>query len=117
MIKSRLLLIIITLILAFFLWGSFLAKSASSQLGESRLSGIEADLNIIESRLRQLEAQVNRTNVSPLPRTNPSPTLTPRTQSGNRRNDPQFDRLATLVVELKQQVNSLEKRVTKLEKS
>ena len=62
--------------------------------------------------IRQLGGQSRQ---SPSPRT----TLTPRQSTGSRGNlsqqDRMFDRLATLVVELKQQVNKLEERVAKLE--
>ncbi|BBD66133.1 hypothetical protein NIES4072_01880 [Nostoc commune NIES-4072] len=102
-------------ILAAILWGGLFGNTASSQQVESRIYNLEADLNRVESRLSQIESQLGRSGQSPSPRT----TLTPRQSTGSRRNlsqqDPMFDRLATLVVELKQQVNKLEARVSKLE--
>jgi len=90
-------------------------NTASSQQVESRLNNLEADFNRVESRLNQLEGQLGQGRQSPSPRT----TLTPRQSTGSRGNisqqDRMFDRLATLVVELKQQVNKLEERVSKIE--
>ncbi|MEA5603279.1 hypothetical protein [Nostoc sp. UHCC 0252] len=102
-------------ILATIIWGGLLGNTASSQQVNSRIYNLEADLNRVESRLNQIESQLGRGRQSPSRRT----TLTPRQSSGSRGNlsqqDPMFDRLATLVVELKQQVNKLEARVAKLE--
>ncbi|MEH1940421.1 MAG: hypothetical protein V7L01_09425 [Nostoc sp.] len=101
-------------ILATILWGGLFGNTASSQQVESRIYNLEADLNRVESRLSQIESQLGSSRQS-----SPRTTLTPRQSSGSRRNlsqqDPMFDRLATLVVELKQQVNKLEARVAKLE--
>jgi outer membrane murein-binding lipoprotein Lpp len=100
--------------LVIVIWMGLLSNSASSQQVESRINNLEADFNRVESRLSRIEAQLGQTRQSPSPRT----TLTPRSP-GTRRNlsqsDAMFDRLATLVVELKQQVNKLEERVSKLE--
>ncbi|MBW4477227.1 MAG: hypothetical protein KME54_10180 [Tolypothrix brevis GSE-NOS-MK-07-07A] len=93
----------------------FLSYPAFSQQLESRLYSLEADVNRVESRLNQIESVLNqnRSQSSRLPVTLPQPAR------NNRRNvsqqDPMFDRLATLVVELKQQVNKLEVRISKLE--
>ncbi|MBW4689166.1 MAG: hypothetical protein KME40_29760 [Komarekiella atlantica HA4396-MV6] len=90
-------------------------KTASSQQVESRLNNLEADFNRVESRLNQLESQLGQPRQPSSSRT----TLTPRQSTGSRGNlsqqDRMFDRLATLVVELKQQVNKLEERVSKIE--
>ena len=107
--------LVIAGILVTIIWGSFFSKTASSQQVESRIYNLEADLNRVESRLNQLESQLGKTRQSPSSRT----TLTPRQSTRSRGNlsqqEPMFDRLATLVVELKQQVNKLEERVAKLE--
>ncbi|MDZ7963257.1 MAG: hypothetical protein RMY34_36305 [Aulosira sp. DedQUE10] len=94
-----------------------LSKPALSQQIESRINNLEADLNRVESQLSRIQSQLGQSRQSPSPRT----TLTPRQSSGSGRNlsstqrDQMFDRLATLVVEVKQQVNKLETRVSKLE--
>ncbi|WP_392534719.1 hypothetical protein [Nostoc sp. C117] len=102
-------------ILVVIIWGSLFSNTASSQQVESRLNNLEADLNRVESRLNQLESQLKQPRQSSSPRT----ILTPRQSTNSRQNllqqDPMFDRLATLVIELKQQVNKLEERVSKIE--
>jgi outer membrane murein-binding lipoprotein Lpp len=109
--------LILTGILVTIIWGGLFAKTASSQQVESRINNLEADFYRVESRLNQIESQLGQSRQSPSPRT----TLTPRQSTGSRGNLPQqdrmrmFDRLATLVIELKQQVNKLEERVSKLE--
>ncbi len=107
--------LVIAGILVTIIWGIFFPKTASSQQVESRINNLQADFNRIESRLNQIESQLGKTRQSPSART----TLTSRQPTGSRGNlsqqDRMFDRLATLVVELKQQVNKLEERVAKLE--
>lgn len=102
---------------AIIFWGSFFAGTASSQLVESRLSNLESDLNRLESRLVYIESQLGRSGSSPPSRTTPTPSLPsrPRRNQTQQQRDQMFDRLATLFVELKEQVNTLEKRVIKLE--
>lgn len=94
-----------------------LSSPASSQQIESRLNNLQADFNRVESRLNQIESQLGQNRQPSSART----TLTPPQSSANRRNLSQsgqqqmFDRLATLVIELKQQVNKLETRVSQIE--
>ncbi len=105
----------VAVFMVIIIWGGLLSYPALSQQIESRLYNLEADVNRVESRLNQIESVLNqnRSQSSRLPVTLPQPAR------NNRRNvsqqDPMFDRLATLVVELKQQVNKLETRVAKLE--
>lgn len=112
---NKIKVLILVGILGIIIWGGLFSNTASSQQIESRLNNLEADFNRVESRLNQLESQINRGGRSPSPRT----TLTPRQSTGSgqssSRQDPMFDRLATLVIELKQQVNKLEERVSKIE--
>lgn len=103
----------VTLVIAISL--GWLSSPASSQQIDSRVSNLQADFNRVLSRLNQIEAQLNQHQRGTYPRTNIT------VQSGSRRTVSQterermFDRLATLVVEVKQQVNKLEARVAKLE--
>lgn len=100
---------------AIVLWMGLLSNTASSQQVESRINNLEADLNRVRSQLNQIQSQMGQTRLSPSPRT----TLTPRQPSRNlsqTERDKMFDRLATLVIELRQQVNKLETRVSQLEK-
>ncbi|MCW5317455.1 hypothetical protein GTQ43_27700 [Nostoc sp. KVJ3] len=102
-------------ILATIIWVGLFGSTASSQQVESRINNLEADFNRVESRLNQIESQLGQSRQSPSRRT----TLTPQQSTASRGNlsqqDRMFDRLATLVIELKQQVNKLEERVSKLE--
>jgi len=83
----------------------------------SRISALEVDVNGLESRLNRLEAQISQITRIPYPGAPASPPPARNT----RRNQPQlsreemFDRLATLVIETKDQVNKLQARVAKLE--
>jgi outer membrane murein-binding lipoprotein Lpp len=107
----------IAVALAIIIWAGLFSNTASSQQIESRLNNLQADFNRVEARLNQIESRLNQTPRSSTSRT----TLTPPQSTGSRRNisqserDRMFDRLATLVIELKQQVNTLEQRVIKLE--
>ena len=106
-----------SIFLAIILWGGFFSSTASSQLVESRLNNLESDLNRLESRLNSIESQLGRNGSSG--RITPTPSQSSRvrrTQTQSQR-DTMFDNLATLVIELKQQVNTLEARVKKLEGS
>lgn len=99
--------------LAIAAWGPLGPANASSQL-ESRLSSLEVDVNGIELRLNQIQAQLGQFRRS-------SPSVAPPLSAiQTRRNpqlnrDPMFDRLATLVIELKEQITELRTRVSKLE--
>ncbi|WP_407886395.1 hypothetical protein [Scytonema sp. NUACC26] len=88
----------------------------SSQQYDSRVFNLEADLNRLETRVIRIEALlVQNRRVPPVSTTQTPSSRSRRTVSPQDR-DRIFDRLATLVVELKQQVNALEGRVAKLEK-
>lgn len=107
----------IALLLVILAWTSLTPDIALSQQVESRIGSLEFDIRDIESRLNRIESQLNQSG-------NRVNSRTPATQtpnnSGRNRSQPSreqmFDRLATLVIELKQQVNKLETRVSSLEK-
>lgn len=107
----------IGIFLAIVLWGSFFSSTASSQLVESRLNNLESDLNRLESRLNSIESQLGRNGSSPRITPTPSQSSRLRRTPTQSERDTMFDNLATLVIELKQQVNTLEARVKKLEGS
>lgn len=96
---------------------------------ESRIARLESEnfqlrsqVNRIESQLAQLTGQstVPRRETPPLPQ-KPNPNQSP-SQSRSRTNrqplssDPMFERLATLVIELKERVQTLEAQVAQLKK-
>ncbi len=80
---------------------------AQAQAGlDSRVSRLETDLVGIQTRLNQLEASRSSQGASV-----PTPTASSGDRRGHRQllsADPQFDRLATLVIELKERVTALE---------
>lgn len=103
-------------VLVIMIWLGLLSNSASSQQVESRINNLEADFNRFESRLSRVEAQLNQTRQSPSPGISKiPPSSSPSRNLSQQERDRMFDRLATLVVELKQQVNKLEERVSKLQ--
>jgi hypothetical protein len=85
------------------------------------MSQLEADNFQLRSQVSRIESQLAQLSGRPLPQAStpnqPVPQITPRT---NRRqvssSDPMFDRLATLVIELKERVQSLEAQVAELKK-
>lgn len=89
-------------------WGLTIAVPASSDLQlESRIDRLESELSRVRSQLTQLAARSG------------APTPPPATSTPNGLNDPslseQFDNLATLAIELKQDVRDLQTRVAELE--
>ncbi len=99
------------------IWIGLLSNTASSQQVESRINNLEADFNRFQLRLSQVEAQLNQSRQSPSLRisNNPPQSQTPRRNLSQPERDRIIDRLSILIVELKQQVNKLETRVSKLE--
>ena len=118
-IFQKITLICIALLTVIITWGGLAPAPALSQRVQSRISALEVDIRGIESRLNRIETQLNQSREFESPRTRSStPSALP---SNSRQNQSQlnreqmFDRLATLVIELKQQVNKLEARVSQLE--
>lgn len=78
----------------------------------SRNPNLSFDLSRLESRVDRLEALSQpREKASARPAPAPAPRLGQPVPS----KDPMFDRLATLVIELKEQVSQVEARLSKLE--
>lgn len=104
-------------VLVLMIWIGLLSNTASSQQVESRLNNLEADFNRFQLRLGQIEAQLNQNRQSPSLRisNNPPQSQTSRRNLSQPERDRIIDRLSILIVELKQQVNKLETRVSKLE--
>jgi len=104
--------------LVIILWASLLSDTAFSGLLESRLNNLESRFYSLESQINRMETQLNRAGVSKLKVPN-NPSLSqraPRRLSQSER-DKMFDRLATLVIETKQDIKDLQKRVSQLEKA
>jgi outer membrane murein-binding lipoprotein Lpp len=105
----------LTLALAIIIWAGLFSTTASSQQIESRLNNLRADFSRMESRLNQIESQIGITRQYPNSRTSITVPQSTRRNLSPQERDQMFDRLATLVVELKEQVNTLEQRIAKLE--
>jgi len=105
---KRIWLVAIGIVLFMFIWGN--GNPASSQQAESRIINLESELSRVESRLNQLESQLSQGG-SRTPATIPLPSSSGRISQPNR----SFDRLATFVIELKEQVDKLQTRVARLE--
>ena len=95
--------------------GGLISHPASSQL--SRQYNSEFDIRRIESRINQIENQLNQRGGTGSIRV-PTPSV-PSYNSGRYRqrlsSDPMFDRLATLAIELRERMDKLEARISKLE--
>lgn len=110
-------LLCIALLAVIITWGGLVAAPASSQV-ESRINALQLDVNNIESRLNRIESQLNQIGRSVSPGAPAPPPPSPINTGRNRRQlnrDQMFDRLATLVIELREQIRELEARVSKVE--
>ncbi|MEA5515244.1 hypothetical protein [Nodularia sp. UHCC 0506] len=107
--------LVLAVVVVIIVWLGLLSPPVASQQIESRFNNLQADFNRIESRLSRVEFQLSQMGKSPSSRTS----LTqPQSTDAERNVSPQeqkLKRLATLVVELKQQVQELEKRVSQIE--
>ncbi|TAF06110.1 MAG: hypothetical protein EAZ77_12820 [Nostocales cyanobacterium] len=104
-------------VVVIILWSGILSNTASSQQVDFRVNNLESDLRRVELRLNQIELLLRQNPQIPSSRITQTP-VKPRIDKRNLsqlERDKMFDRLSTLVVELKQQVNDLTKRVVKLE--
>ncbi|MBD2260364.1 hypothetical protein [Pseudanabaena sp. FACHB-2040] len=99
-------------LLVFWVLVGLMPAPASAQV-ESRLSQLEFQLRQVRSQVSQIEARLSQPSLArpAAPR--------PATPTGEIPADPslgeQFDNLATLTIELRQQIRTLEERVTQLE--
>lgn len=116
---KKILIALSTLILVLVAWQSFTPAQTASGLS-SRLSRLEAENFQLRLQLNQLESQVNsfsrvgpqRTRIQP---SRPAITVAPPPPKGQAAAESQFDRLATLVIELKERIVKLEAQVSQLE--
>lgn len=80
-----------------------------AQIGlESRLLRVESEIIGLQSQISQLSAGRNGVSV-------PAPSTSVTSRRAIQSNDPQFDRLATLVIELRERIQTLEAKVAKLQ--
>lgn len=109
-----LLTVLLSVGLVVLLWRS--PASAQSTIGlEARLSRLESENVVLRSQLNQLQSQISRlapaAGITP-PRSSTRPP-TPQIRPGESAlaEDPAFKRLATLVIELRERVDTLENQV------
>lgn len=107
----------LSLIFALTLFSSRTLAQSSAAL-ESRISRVESDNFQLRSQIANLESQIaalkgQSSPQTPIPTRPQAPSIPPRTRQITS-SDPMFDRLATLVIELKQRVQSLEAQVAQL---
>ncbi|NJR49420.1 MAG: hypothetical protein HC780_07445 [Leptolyngbyaceae cyanobacterium CSU_1_3] len=108
MIAQRLAIVALAFLLVLPLQGCFPAQAQPGL--ESRISRLETDLFGLQNRLNQLEGRTRSGGLLvPVPSGSPRERPPSRVSSA----DPQFDRLATLVIELKERVTKLEERLAK----
>ena len=105
--------LLLAAILIFITWGGLISHPASSQQLQSRLNNLESDFSRLESRLNRIESQLRQSGVRVPANRSGSTDIEPR--PSQIQSNQMFDNLATLVIELKEDVRKLEKRVSKLE--
>ena len=96
--------------------GIFILLLWANQVTAQSDSAVRSELSSLRNRVSRLEVEIRRASSSssnPLPR----PASAPRVVNGEAigESDPMFERLATLVIELKEDVRELQKRVNVLE--
>jgi uncharacterized protein YceH (UPF0502 family) len=105
---------VLGLILTFTIFSSRTVAENSSYL-ESRISRLETDNLQLRSQLNQLQSQINWQPSRSEPRFNPPvPSTIPSSNRSALSADPMFNRLATLVIELKERIGKLEAQVADL---
>ena len=115
------LLLILLLSLTLVVSSNPLVKAQSITGIKAEISGLRARINRLESQVRNLSRSntPNRTAPNIRQRELPSSTINNPPVIDNRvvgRSDPLFERLATLVIELKEDVRDLDQRLTAIEK-
>lgn len=86
----------------------------------ARLNRLESEFFLVRSQINSLESQISRINnrldfAQTRPPTEPARIPLPQPESLPSPNQQQFERLATLLIELKEQMNTLEARFSQLE--
>lgn len=109
----------IILILLLAVLSGCTSAQAASDMFESRISRLEVDNYQLRSQLNQIQSQLNAISQSQYRITERNRTAPPALPQGNKQrlsSDQMFDRLATLVIELKQRISKLEVEVSELNK-
>lgn len=109
----QLLLMLLVIAVILFSW----QRITPAQINQSdlRVSRLESELLSLRSRLSQIEAALGRTSPNPDRSSLSAPSL-PAPAAGAYPTPAMFDRLATLVIELRERVNGIDARVVELER-
>ncbi len=107
-LSKQMRMLCLALLLGLFTWLVFTPVRASAEFN-SRLSNLEFDRNRLKVKVNQLETQKSRPRLS-----TPSPLVFPA--GLDRQAEPTVDRLATLVIELKERLTKVEAEVSTLKK-
>lgn len=101
------------IVLLFGLWIG-VAKAQSLSSLKARVSRLESENYRVRSRLNRLESQLKRMSF-PNSLDDQEQILLPSSPSAPSIEEPMFDQLAILVIELKERINALELRMDALE--
>ena len=115
------LLIVVLLSIILVLGNNSLVKAQSITTLNAEIIGLRSKVNRLESEVRNLRRSIgsNRTTSNIPQRELPSSTIDNPPAIDNTvvgRSDPLFQRLATLVIELKEDVRNLDRRLSAIEK-
>ena len=115
------LLIVVLLSIILVLGNNSLVKAQSITTLNAEIIGLRSKVNRLESEVRNLRRSIgsNRTTSNIPQRELPSSTINNPPAIDNTvvgRSDPLFQRLATLVIELKEDVRNLDRRLDAIEK-
>ncbi|NEP63133.1 MAG: hypothetical protein F6K31_40540 [Symploca sp. SIO2G7] len=118
--SKKISLICLALIVGFILLSPRLTMAQSLSSLQSRIFRLESANAQMRSRFSRLEGEISRLGgrvPSPAQRENiPAPVVPQRANQQVSSSDPMFQRLATLVIELKERINALEEQVAELKK-
>ena len=110
---KKLRVLLLAAILIFITWGGLISRAVPSTQFQSQLNNLESDFFRLESRLNRIESQLRQSGVRvPI---NRSGSTDRKARPSQIQGGQMFDNLATLVIEVKQDLRKLEKRVSKLE--
>src|SRR4028118_1012252 len=110
----------LAIIFAFTIFSSRTLAQSSAGL-ESRISRLESDNLQMRSQISNLESQLSTLRGQspsqiPSPSRPVAPPVPPRPNRQVSSSDPMFDRLATLVIELRERIKALEAQVAELKR-
>ena len=112
---------LLSVILLTILISLIIISSNTIPVASQSITGINAEISSLRSRVNRLESEIRRigrpSNLPNTRPTNPPSNIPPANIDGNLvgRSDPLFERFATLLIELKEDVRDLNQRLTEVE--